>query len=367
MPLTLGRPQRPDAPPRPTPGHRSWWRAVLVSGLALGLVSLGSTFAVDLLPGVRLTEEPVEGPTGEPRAVSRPDAPPSTTPAFDPDVGAVLPSHRVVAFYAVPGAAPTGPAHTLSKAMLTKLRAQGAAYEALDPAHPVKLGIDLVVSVPDRHPGPDGTYSHHVDAATIRRYVEFCRANNLLLFLDLNFGRSDPMKELDHFRPYLKLPFVHVAVDPEWMFPRRNGIPGEHLSNVRASDLNPLIRAIAEMPERYRVPRKIFILHQYRPNGDGLANPYDPSAALIADKRNLVNDSRVDLVVHVDSVGGWSGDIELKRKQYAEWVRRDMARFSNFRYGGFKIFYWLESRNRLMTPAEVMALQPAPMVITYGH
>ena len=165
-----------------------------------------------------------------------PFEPASSEPApFDPAKGAVLPGHRVVAFYAVPGAARTGPAHTVGPAMLAKLRAQGAQYAVLDPSQPVKLGIDLVVSVPDRSPGPDGDYSHHVDAATIRRYVDFCRANDLLLFLDLNFGWTNPMRELEFFRPYLKLPFVHVAIDPEWMFPRHNGVPGTNLSNVRAS------------------------------------------------------------------------------------------------------------------------------------
>lgn len=294
-------------------------------------------------------------------------APAPAADAFDPGVGAVLPAHRVVAFYAVPGAERTGPAHEVGPAMLARLRGQGEEYARLDPTHPVVLGIDLVVSVPDRDPGPDGDYSHHVDAATIGRYVEFCRANGLLLFLDLNFGWADPLRELDFFRPYLREPFVHVAIDPEWMFPRRNGIPGTNLSNVRSSDLNPLIAAIGAMPEQYRVPRKILILHQYRGNGDGTANPYDPRTALIADKRNLVNDPRVDLVVHVDSVGGWPGDIAEKTRQYAQWVRADMEQFGNFRYGGFKIFYRLEARHRLMTPAEVMSLSPPPMVITYGN
>jgi hypothetical protein len=337
----------------------------VAAGVAVGLVGVGATLAVRFTSGVRPAEAG-DRQTAGPSAVSRQSVSP-TQLAFDASAGAILPRHRVVAFYAVPGAAQTGPAHSIGKTMLARLKTQGAVYERLDPAHPVKLGIDLVVSVPDRHPGGDGSYSHHVDATTIQRYVDFCRANDLLLFLDLNFGWSDPTKELDFFRPYLKLPFVHVAFDPEWMFPRHNGIPGENLSNVRASDLNPLIKAVAEMPQQYRVPRKIIILHQYRPNGDGKANPFDPKAAILADKRNLVDDRRVDLVVHVDSVGGWPGDIGVKQRQYAEWVRRDMARFGNFRYGGFKIFYWLESRNRLMTPAEIMALEPAPMVITYGH
>lgn len=302
-------------------------------------------------------------------AAKTPAPSPTTAPvvAFDPNKGAILPTHRIVAFYAVPDAAPTGPAYKISSSMLAHLKAQGAEYQKLDPSHPVILGIDLVVSVPDRFKGADGSYSHHVSAATIQRYVDFCKKNNLLLFLDLNIGWSNPLKEMMSFEKYLKLPFVEVAIDPEWMFPRHNGIPGINLSNVRASDLNPLIRAVAEMPQKYHVPRKVMIIHQYRGDGDGKANPFNPRYSEIADKRNLLNDSRVDLVIHIDSVGGWAGDIALKMGQYHKWVTQDMAKYGNFRYGGFKIFYKLESRHRLMTPKEVMSMKPQPMVITYGN
>jgi len=302
-------------------------------------------------------------------AQKSPAASPTTAPAvaFDPGKGAILPEHRIVAFYAVPNAAPTGPAYKLTSSMLSRLKAQGAAYQKLDPAHPVSLGIDLVVSVPDRFKGKDGSYSHHVSDATIQQYANFCKKNGLLLFLDLNIGWSDPLKELMSFEKYLKLPFVEVAIDPEWMFPRHNGIPGVNLSNVRASDLNPLIKAVGDMPMKYHVPRKVMIIHQYRGDGDGKANPFNPRYSEIADKRNLVNDPRVDLVIHIDSVGGWAGDIALKESQYKKWVAQDMAKYGNFKYGGFKIFYQLESRHRLMTPKEVMSMKPAPMVITYGN
>src|SRR5205085_2484147 len=106
--------------------------------------------------------EPTSTPAPRAVATSRPT--PIPTPTFDPGLGAVLPTHRVVAFYAVPYAEPTGPAYEPTDSMLAALRKQGAAYEQLDPAHPVQLGIDLVVSVPDAYAGPQGNYSHHVDA-----------------------------------------------------------------------------------------------------------------------------------------------------------------------------------------------------------
>jgi hypothetical protein len=341
-------------------------RVLLFVGVFVVLVGVGGAVAFGWTGGrVGSTDTANKAPLAAQHSPATDAAP--TPVAFDPDSGAILPDHRIVAYYAVPNAPATGPAYRPTTAMLTRLRSQGAAYEKLDPTHPVKLGIDLVVSVPDRYPGRDHNYSHHVDDATIQSYVDFCEAHDLLLFLDLNIGWADPLKELMSFSKYLKLPFVEVAIDPEWMFPRHNGIPGVNLSNVRASDLNPLIKAVAALPEEYKVPRKVLIIHQYRGDGDGKANPFDPKSSEIADKRNIVNDLRVDLVIHIDSVGGWAGDIALKKGQYQKWVAADMAKYGNFRYGGFKIFYKLESRHRLMTPAEVMSMNPAPMVITYGN
>jgi hypothetical protein len=307
--------------------------------------------------------------TTQVRPVSHPHQPGITpTPTFNPNFGAVLPNHRVVAFYAVPNAEPTGPAHTIDDNMLNHLRQQADAYQQLDPDHPVQPGIDLVVSVPDAYPGPNHTYSHHVDAGTIQQYIDFCKKNNLLLFLDLNFGQSAVMDEVNAFLPYLETyPFVHMAVDPEWMFPRHEGIPGINLSNVRASDLNPIISTLANIPMQYHVPRKILIIHQYRPNGDTLASPYDAGQAEIADKRNIISDPRVDVVIHVDSVGGYPGDRDDKIQQYTRWVQQDMDNYQNFRYGGFKLFYKIEAKTSVMTPQEVLSLTPPPMVVTYGN
>jgi hypothetical protein len=351
----------PQQKPRQV-AHRRRWQFVFVFLLSMVLIVIVSSIIVAPILNIGFG---VSNSTLAGRAVA---SSPTPTPTFDPDQGAVLPAHRVVAFYAVPFAEPTGPAYEPTDSMLAALKQQGAEYEQFDHAHPVQLGIDLVVSVPDSYPGPQGTYSHHVDAGTIQSYIDFCSKNNLLLFLDLNFGQASIMKEVTFFLPYLaKYSFVHMAIDPEWMFPRHDGIPGVNLSNVRASDLNPIIEAVAAIPMQYHVPRKILIIHQYRPDGDGLKNPYDAGQAEIADKGKLLFDPRVDVVIHVDSVGGYRGDIQDKKFQYNEWVHQDMEKYHNFLYGGFKLFYQHEAKVRLMMPKEVLSLNPAPMVVTYGN
>jgi len=348
------------APGQDPERRRSRRRFLLIAAVVVGLAAVGTGIAIWQPTGDKkpVAHKPVAAPKPTAAATPKP---------FDPNVGAVLPTHRVVAFYAVPGAAATGPAYKLSSSMLSRLRAQGAVYQKLDPAHPVDLGIDLVVDVPDRFKGKGGTYSHYVDSSTVNQYVQFCEKNHLLLFLDLNIGWAKPMTVLNHYDNLLKLPFVNVAIDPEWMFPRHNGVPGVNLSNVRASDLNPVIKAVAAMPMKYHVPRKILIIHQYRGDGDGKSNPYAAGGSEIADKAHLVDDPRVDLVIHIDSVGGWPGDIAMKEGQYKKWVAGDMKKYGNFQYGGFKIFYKLEAKHKLMTPAQVMSMKPAPMVVTYGN
>ncbi len=306
-----------------------------------------------------------------PQASHTPSATPTPTPTpFDPNVGAVLPTHRVIAFYGIPGAEATGPAYTLSDEMLSDLQAQGQAYGQLDPTHPVTLGIDLVADVADRFPGPNHYYSHPLDPDQIQAYIDFCQQHNLILFLDLQIGQAPIMDTVNQFLPYLeKYSFVHLAIDPEWAFPRHNGVPGINLSNIRSTDLNPIIEAVAEIPMKYHVPRKMLLIHQYRGDGDGLNNPYDaggPGLPEFADKANLLNDPRVDVIIHTDGVGGYNGDVADKTWEYDHWVNQDMQQYHNFRYGGFKLFYQIEQRT-LMTPEQVLKLTPAPLVITYGN
>jgi hypothetical protein len=281
---------------------------------------------------------------------STPTITPSPTP-FDPNVGAPLPNNRVVAYYGIPGAEPSGPAFELTTAMLARLKQTGNAYAALDPTHPVQLGIDLVANVADGFPGPSGTYDHNVDNATIQQYIDFCQQNNLLLFFDLEFGRAPIQATVKSFLPYLeRYPFAELALDPEWAFPPYNpGIPGVNVGSLSATDINAIIGQMAAIPMQYHVPRKVLVIHEFRPE-------------VLIHKEQIKADPLVSIVLHVDSVGDFPGASAEKIQQYAEWVKQQPIQ-----YGGFKLFYNLETPYHLMTPKEVMALDPPPLVITYGN
>lgn len=270
--------------------------------------------------------------------------------AFYPARDDVLPGRRIVAFYGIPGAARSGPAHELSAEMLGRLRRQADEYRKLDSATPVLEGIDLVANVADRIAGGKGTYSHNLPSATVGEYVEFCAGHGLLLFLDLELGRDNIRNVLPSFLPILRrYPFVHLALDPEWAFPSGAGIPGRDYGSLPAADFNYAIDELAQIPG----PRKILLIHQFRDSV--LSSPEDKQAI---DRRN----PRVSVVLHVDSVGNFAAGAAAKRVQYAKWVGREWTEL-----GGFKIFYDLERSFHPFTAAEVLKLNPAPLVVTYGN
>src|SRR5579884_1315699 len=109
----------------------------------------------------------------------------TTTTSFDLNKDAPLPTNRIVAAYGIVGGVNfNGPASTPDSlaAFYPQLQQLGQQYAQLDPTHPVKLGIDLVVNVIQ----PCAYYSQYcssfADDSQIEPYIAFCQQHNMLLF-----------------------------------------------------------------------------------------------------------------------------------------------------------------------------------------
>jgi hypothetical protein len=102
----------PDAHPQSIPPPQKPRRAsrylrrqfALVFLLNMSLITIVS--ALILVPALKILSV---APTPTPARRAAATSTPTPTPTFDPSLGAVLPTHRVVAYYAVPYAEPTGP------------------------------------------------------------------------------------------------------------------------------------------------------------------------------------------------------------------------------------------------------------------
>jgi hypothetical protein len=282
---------------------------------------------------------------------------PTATP-FDPAVGAPLPDNRIVAAYGIVGGSPpNGPASTLDmlNSYLPQLQQLGQQYAALDPTHPVKLGIDLVVNVIQPCSAFPKYCASFADDATMQAYVDFCQQHNLLLFFDLQLG-TEPVPDavLNHLKPFLeKYPFTELALDTEFHFPNTPdgyamaaGYPC-CLGWMDATEINWAIHLLAQIAEEQHLPRKVLVVHQW-----------DPS--VIQHKDQVQLDPNVSVVLQTD---GWGGT-DNKLGDYQVFVQRQLLE-----YGGYKLFLPHDGDAQfdtpLQTPQQVMAIFPQPLFISY--
>jgi hypothetical protein len=60
----------------------------------------------------------------------------------------------------------------------------------------------------------------------------------LLLILDTQIGWGDAVEQARHFERYLRLPFVHLALDPEFATAASRGVPGSVIGTLDATAIN---------------------------------------------------------------------------------------------------------------------------------
>lgn len=204
---------------------------------------------------------------------------------------------------------------------------------------PVRLVYELIVTIADAHPGPDGDYSHDIARHQVRRYVEAARKRGALLVLDIQTGRSSFLEVARRWRWALKEPHVGLALDPEWRMGRHQ-VPGRVIGSVRAREVNKVSKWLSRLVVRKDLPEKVFVLHQFRTS-------MLPDVGRVKDRRGLA------LVQHVDGFG----NRQEKLNTY-----RAVARPKRFAMG-FKLFY--DEDTNLMDARAVHRIRPRVRFVSY--
>lgn len=284
---------------------------------------------------------------------------------FDSSVGAPLPNDRIVAVYGIVGGVDfNGPASTLTMLSnyLPQLQQLGHQYAALDPIHPVKLAVDLVVNgiqPCSAFPQYCGSWT---DSGTMQAYITFCQQHNLLLFLDLQLG-TEPVKDavMNHVLTYLeKYPFVELALDTEFHFPNTPAGYADAagypccLGWMDASEINWALNEMAQVSLQYHLPRKVVLVHQWNP-------------AVLPDKDKIQTNPNVSLVLQSDGFGDYGN----KLGDYQVFVQQDLLE-----YGGYKLFFYYSDgstaydfdgngNKQVQTPQEILQIFPQPLFVSY--
>ncbi|WBO84350.1 hypothetical protein [Hymenobacter yonginensis] len=258
--------------------------------------------------------------------------------------GAILPNNRIVAFYGNPLHKAMGILGALPKdQMLQRLQQQAAQWQQAD-SLPVRPALHMTAIIAQRDSGADGMYRLSLPDSTIRRVIRWGQEHKALVFLDVQVGLSTLPQELPLLEKYLRLPYVHLGIDPE--FSMKSGRrPGTEVGEFDARDINYARQFLARIVSENGLPPKVLVVHRFRQD-------------MVTNYQQIRLDPRVQIVMHMD---GW-GTPSVKRSSYRKFIRREPVE-----YAGFKIFYRNDSRpnSRLMTPQEVASLTPTPLYIQY--
>lgn len=283
-------------------------------------------------PGAAGPGDPAAGSPGPPTVPSTPTLPPTTSP---------LAKNRLVTFYGHPNSQRMGVLGEYDpEEMIRRLKKQAAAYTALDPQRPALCTIELIASVAQGSPGPQNLWLLRTSPAQIEQYAQLAEKHGCLLLLDIQIGYDTVANDIKAILPFLQRPYVHLAIDPEFHV-KPGQQPGEHYGSVSAAEVMSASQTLADLVVQYNLPDKVLVLHQFRSD-------------MVTNKEQIRPIPHVDLVVVMD---GW-GTPGSKINNYRAFIAEELIQ-----YGGVKLFY--QQDEPLMTPEEVLALQPMPLVIIF--
>ena len=253
----------------------------------------------------------------------------------------VLADRQIISYYGNPS---TGEMGILGAADLETVAAQleehAARYDRLNGATDVVPALHLVYAVAQYHPTTNGLYLQYVSDADVRRLLALTEERGMLLFLDLQIGRSTVEAELRKVLPYLRYPQVHLAIDPEYAVGSTE-VPGEALGSLAAADVDRAQDALQRLVRAEGLPPKLLIIHQF-------------VDSMVPDADAIQRYPDVELIIDMDGIGLAA----IKRANYQRYAALPYAF-----HVGIKLYF--QHDPDLMPEEEVLSLEPRPVVIIY--
>jgi hypothetical protein len=268
--------------------------------------------------------------------------PPATSYPLE---GAILPLNRIVAYYGnfyckqmgVLGEYPPDQ-------MLEKLKAEMQLWEKADTLTPVIPALHYIAVTAQSNPCESGLYRLRMPDAEITKAIELAAKINGIVFLDVQVGLSNLEAELPRLEKFLKLPQVHLGIDPEYSM-KSGKKPGSAIGTFDAADVNYAITFLAGIVQKNSIPPKILVVHRFTGN-------------MLTNYKKIISLPQVQVIINMDGFGS----IAKKKDTYQGFIYRQPVQFT-----GFKLFYKNDAKdgNRLMTPSEILKLIPIPVYIQY--
>jgi hypothetical protein len=258
------------------------------------------------------------------------------------DQTSLLLNNDILAFYVHPNSKNMGilGRYTIEE-LDKKLTALALEYEAVSGGRKIIKAFYIIFGTV----WPEGEIGILNDEI-LKRYVEYALENDILIFIDHQIGRYDPVNSLRRMLPWLQYPNVHLALDPEW----RTAKPMKEIGSVTADEINRCQQVMEDYIIENNIPgERMLVIHQF-------------NYVMIRNRADVKSDfRRVRLVLCADGFGA----PHIKRSSYAF-----NAEAANIPIKAFKLFYNLGIPGAgydhpLMTPKEVYELNPRPFIVMY--
>lgn len=254
----------------------------------------------------------------------------------------VFPQHRLVGFAGHPAAA------ALGRLGIGDLDARAREIERVARPYASERTIlpvlELIATVVQASPGRDGMYRSRSSDALIAEHLAAARRVKGILLLNIQPGRADVLGEVKAYTAWLREPDVGIALDPEWaMGP--DEVPMRVFGHMTGAEIDSVSRYLSGLVEEHDLPEKVLVFHQLAP-------------AVVRGEAAIKARRGVAIVKSVDGIG----TRDLKEETYGKLTRA----LPDAVHAGFKLFYEEDARHGpLMTPAQVLALEPQPEYVLY--
>jgi len=263
-----------------------------------------------------------------------------------PNPGAILPFNRIVAYYGNLYSKKMGVLGEYPEAeMLQKLEIEVKRWEEADPLTPVTPALHYIAVVAQNSPGDDGKHRFRMPNSEIEKVLAMAARINAIIFLDIQVGFSDVETEIPLLEKYLKMPQVHLAIDPEFSM-KGHLRPGKVVGTLDAADINFASDYLANLVRENNLTPKILIIHRY-------------TQKMVTNYNKIKILPEVEVVMNMD---GWG--VEAKKiNTYQQFIYKEPVQFT-----GFKLFYKNDTLNPdsvIMTPSNLLKLSPRPIYIQY--
>jgi hypothetical protein len=202
--------------------------------------------------------------------------------------------------------------------------------------------FEMIASVASAKATDDGDYSFEWPISTFDAWIEVARENDVYVVLDLQPGREDFLTQAKQYEELLKLPFVGLALDPEWRI-KDDQVHLVQTGQVTAAEVNTVVDWLGELVRDNSLPQKMLLIQQFQ-------------SRMIVDRETLKARPELQLVIQMDG----QGPTATKDDTYG--FLTEGTEDAPWRWG-WKNFFTMDPETP--TPEYTIAQVPTPVFVSY--